>query len=88
MSKKKVFLAVVLTMAWFAAMYFIYNLGRDAMNEGIRDVEFLEYVGYDIYLDGELLEDNFQAYDLMIEKWYIEKEDKEEKVLYLTTKKK
>ena len=88
MSKKKVFLAIVLTVAWIVAMYFVYQLGRESMNEGIRDVEFLEYVGYEIYLDGEILEDDFQASDLMGEKWYIEKEDKEEKVLYLTKEKK
>lgn len=88
MSKKKIFIAVAVFLVWLVILYFLYSMGKESMNEQLG-TPHNGYDGYELVIDGkEIDESTFSADDLKGVKWYVEKRDTENKILYIITEKK
>lgn len=87
MSKKKIFIAVAVFLLWLVILCFLYSLGKKSENETLG-TPHNGYDGYEIVIDGkEIDESTFSGDDLKGIKWYVEKKDTENKILYIITEK-
>lgn len=88
MSKKKIFIAVSVFLIWLLMLCLLYSMGKKSVNENLGTPQN-GYDGYEIVINGkEIDESKFSADDLKDVKWYVEKKDKENKILYIITEKK
>lgn len=88
MSKKKIFIAVAVFLLWLVILCFLYSLGKKSVNENLETLGTPHngYDGYEIVIDGkEIDESTFSGDDLKGIKWYVEKKDTENKILYIIT---
>jgi len=90
MSNRRKVIAVILAAVCLVVVYYsMFLLGKISKNRKLCDVPYNDYSGYELVIDGKEIDESTFSVDVLKNvKWYVEKNDKEAKILYITTKKK